>query len=154
MTQSDTPARGDETDVLAHLDTTAMSGLYWYLGRAGLYRRVPVRLRHRCHRVGPRLHPLQARRASGRVTWWPAHRWAPARGAGIAGPLTDHFGRKSLLITDAAIYAIGALLSAFTVNAAMLLVVPDADRARRGRRLGHRHGLHRGVRAPRAGEAS
>jgi MFS transporter, SP family, arabinose:H+ symporter len=44
-----------------------------------------------------------------------------AAGALVAGPLTDHFGRKSLLITDAAIYALGALLSAFTVNAAMLL---------------------------------
>jgi SP family arabinose:H+ symporter-like MFS transporter len=42
-------------------------------------------------------------------------------GALIAGPLTDHFGRKTLLITDAAIYAAGALLSAFTVNVAMLL---------------------------------
>src|SRR6201987_2682856 len=37
-------------------------------------------------------------------------------GALLAGPLTDRFGRKTLLITDAAIYAIGALLSAFTVN--------------------------------------
>jgi sugar porter (SP) family MFS transporter len=44
-----------------------------------------------------------------------------AAGALIAGPLTDRFGRKSLLITDAGIYAIGALLSAFTINAGMLL---------------------------------
>ena len=44
-----------------------------------------------------------------------------AAGALIAGPLTDRFGRKSLLITDAAIYAIGAILSAVTVNAFMLL---------------------------------
>jgi len=44
-----------------------------------------------------------------------------AAGALIAGPLTDRFGRKSLLVTDAAIYAIGAILSAVTVNAAMLL---------------------------------
>src|SRR5678816_2565028 len=44
-----------------------------------------------------------------------------AAGALIAGPLTDLFGRKTLLITDAAIYAIGALLSAFTVNVFMLL---------------------------------
>jgi MFS transporter, SP family, arabinose:H+ symporter len=44
-----------------------------------------------------------------------------AAGALIAGPLTDRFGRKSLLITDAAIYAIGAILSAVTINAAMLL---------------------------------
>jgi SP family arabinose:H+ symporter-like MFS transporter len=42
-------------------------------------------------------------------------------GALIAGPLTDAFGRKTLLVTDAAIYAIGALLSAFTVNVFMLL---------------------------------
>jgi sugar porter (SP) family MFS transporter len=44
-----------------------------------------------------------------------------AAGALVAGPLTDHFGRKSLLIADAAIYAIGAILSAVTVNAFMLL---------------------------------
>jgi MFS transporter, SP family, arabinose:H+ symporter len=44
-----------------------------------------------------------------------------AAGALVAGPLTDHFGRKSLLITDAAIYAVGAILSAVAVNAFMLL---------------------------------
>src|SRR5580693_5512052 len=44
-----------------------------------------------------------------------------AAGALIAGPLTDRFGRKILLITDAAIYAVGALLSAFTVNWFMLV---------------------------------
>src|SRR5215210_1580656 len=45
-----------------------------------------------------------------------------AVGAFSAGPLTDRFGRKSLLIADAAIYALGALLSAATVNTGMLLV--------------------------------
>ena len=45
-------------------------------------------------------------------------------GALIAGPLTDAFGRKTLLITDAAIYAIGALLSAFTVECLHAAVVP------------------------------
>src|ERR1700742_1654878 len=45
-----------------------------------------------------------------------------AAGAIIAGPLTDRFGRKSLLVADAAIYALGALLSAFTPNAARLLI--------------------------------
>jgi SP family arabinose:H+ symporter-like MFS transporter len=44
-----------------------------------------------------------------------------AAGALLAGPLTDRFGRKSLLITDAAIYAIGAILSAVTVNWFMLV---------------------------------
>ncbi|HEX5405787.1 MAG TPA: sugar porter family MFS transporter [Pseudonocardiaceae bacterium] len=45
-----------------------------------------------------------------------------AAGAIIAGPLTDRLGRKSLLVADAAIYALGALLSAFTPNAAILLI--------------------------------
>jgi hypothetical protein len=44
-----------------------------------------------------------------------------AAGALIAGPLTDRFGRKSLLVGDAVIYAVGAILSAVTINAAMLL---------------------------------
>jgi SP family arabinose:H+ symporter-like MFS transporter len=44
-----------------------------------------------------------------------------AVGALAAGPLTDRFGRKSLLLADAAIYALGAILSAVTINAGMLL---------------------------------
>ena len=44
-----------------------------------------------------------------------------AAGALFAGPLTDRFGRKALLITDAAIYAVGSILSAVTINAGMLL---------------------------------
>jgi SP family arabinose:H+ symporter-like MFS transporter len=45
-----------------------------------------------------------------------------AAGAIIAGPLTDRLGRKSLLVADALIYALGALLSAFTPNAVVLLI--------------------------------
>jgi SP family arabinose:H+ symporter-like MFS transporter len=44
-----------------------------------------------------------------------------AAGALLAGPLTDKFGRKALLTTDAAIYAVGAILSAVTIDAGMLL---------------------------------
>ena len=44
-----------------------------------------------------------------------------AAGALAAGPLADRFGRKSLLVIDAAIYAVGALLSAFTPNVGVLL---------------------------------
>jgi sugar porter (SP) family MFS transporter len=44
-----------------------------------------------------------------------------AVGALLAGPLADRFGRKSLLIADALIYAVGAILSAVTPNAAVLL---------------------------------
>ena len=45
-----------------------------------------------------------------------------AAGALLAGPLTDRFGRKSLLIADAVIYAAGALLAAFTPTAAVLVI--------------------------------
>jgi sugar porter (SP) family MFS transporter len=44
-----------------------------------------------------------------------------AAGALLAGPLTDRFGRKFLLVADALIYAIGALLSALTWHVAVLL---------------------------------
>ncbi|HET8598727.1 MAG TPA: sugar porter family MFS transporter [Segeticoccus sp.] len=45
-----------------------------------------------------------------------------AVGAICAGPLTDKFGRKSLLIADAGIYAAGAILSAVTPDAIVLLI--------------------------------
>jgi MFS transporter, SP family, arabinose:H+ symporter len=44
-----------------------------------------------------------------------------AFGAILAGPLTDRFGRKYLLVADALIYAVGAILSAVTPNAELLL---------------------------------
>ncbi|MBO0834033.1 MAG: sugar porter family MFS transporter [Actinobacteria bacterium] len=45
-----------------------------------------------------------------------------AAGAIVGGPAADRFGRKALLIVDAAIYALGAILSAVTPDAAILLV--------------------------------
>jgi MFS transporter, SP family, arabinose:H+ symporter len=45
-----------------------------------------------------------------------------AVGALSAGTLTDRFGRKSLLIIDAGIYALGAILSAVAWNIEVLLV--------------------------------
>jgi SP family arabinose:H+ symporter-like MFS transporter len=44
-----------------------------------------------------------------------------AVGALLAGPLTDLFGRKSLLVADAGIYTLGALLSAVTWHAWVLI---------------------------------
>ncbi|HZU57845.1 MAG TPA: sugar porter family MFS transporter [Actinocrinis sp.] len=44
-----------------------------------------------------------------------------AAGAILAGPAADRFGRKTLLVVDAGIYALGAILSAVTVDAGMLL---------------------------------
>jgi sugar porter (SP) family MFS transporter len=45
-----------------------------------------------------------------------------AAGALCAGPLTDRLGRKSLLIFDALLYAVGSILSAFTPDVAVLMV--------------------------------
>ena len=44
-----------------------------------------------------------------------------AAGAILGGPAADRFGRKALLITDTVIYAVGAILSAVTPDAAVLL---------------------------------
>src|SRR5215472_9833911 len=45
-----------------------------------------------------------------------------AAGAILAGPAADRFGRKTLLVVDAGIYAVGAILSAVTPDAAVLLI--------------------------------
>src|SRR5260370_12122113 len=44
-----------------------------------------------------------------------------AAGAMLGGPAADRFGRKTLLIVDAGLYAVGAILSAVTPDAAVLL---------------------------------
>ncbi|HEY2271279.1 MAG TPA: sugar porter family MFS transporter, partial [Jatrophihabitantaceae bacterium] len=45
-----------------------------------------------------------------------------AAGALLAGPLTDRLGRKKVLVIDALIYAIGALLCAFTWHVSVLMI--------------------------------
>jgi sugar porter (SP) family MFS transporter len=45
-----------------------------------------------------------------------------AAGAILAGPAADRFGRKSLLVIDAGIYAVGSILSAVTWHASVLLI--------------------------------
>src|SRR6201999_3925628 len=44
-----------------------------------------------------------------------------AAGAILAGPISDRFGRKTLLVIDAGIYAVGAILSAVTPDVGVLL---------------------------------
>jgi MFS transporter, SP family, arabinose:H+ symporter len=45
-----------------------------------------------------------------------------AAGAIMAGPLTDRFGRKALLVFDAGLYAVGSILSAVSPDLAVLLI--------------------------------
>src|SRR6202008_4850804 len=93
-------------NVLEDLDSRIPTGFYWYL--AGLA----------C--VGGILFGYDTSNIGSALGFIPSHRWSfwtgylvvgASLGAGagtlIAGPLTDHFGRKPLLIPDAAIYAIG-----------------------------------------------
>jgi sugar porter (SP) family MFS transporter len=109
-----------EVDVLSGLDTAPTTGFYWYLSLLAC--------------VGGFLFGYDTAVIGSVLDFIPYHLSDLAKGylvAGAsigaavgalgAGPLTDKFGRKSLLIVDAAIYALGAILSAFTVNAAMLL---------------------------------
>ena len=120
MAQSETPARGEETNVLAHLDTTAMSGLYWYLALLACIG--GFLFGYDTAVIGSVLDFIPYKLGD----FWTGYLVAGASlgaavGALAAGPLTDRFGRKSLLMADAGIYALGAILSALTINAAMLI---------------------------------
>ena len=120
MAQSQTPARGDETNVLAHLDATAMSGLYWYLALLACIG--GFLFGYDTAVIGSVLDFIPYKLGD----FWTGYLVAGASlgaavGALAAGPLTDRFGRKSLLMADAGIYALGAILSALTINAAMLI---------------------------------
>src|SRR2546429_8749808 len=107
-------------NVLEDLDSRIPTNFYWYLAVLACVGGFPCGSHPA--KTGPALAFIPYHLSS----FWTGYLVAgaslgAAAGALIAGPLTDLFGRKTLLITDAAIYAIGALLSAFTVNAFMLL---------------------------------
>jgi len=113
---------GNQRDgsVLDGLDSSSMTGLYWYLAMLAciggfLFGYDTAVIGSVLDFVPYKLSPF-----------WTGYLVAGASlgaavGALAAGPLTDKFGRKSLLMADASIYAVGALLSALTVNAAMLI---------------------------------
>jgi SP family arabinose:H+ symporter-like MFS transporter len=107
-------------DVLEDLDSRIPTNFYWYL--AVLACVGGFLFGYDTSNIGSALGFIPYHLSS----FWTGYLVAGASlGAGVgallAGPLTDRFGRKTLLITDAAIYAVGALLSAFTINAFMLL---------------------------------
>src|SRR6201993_3369041 len=114
------PAEPARRDVLADLDSRIPTNFYWYLAVLAC--------------VGGFLFGYDTSNIGSALDFIPYHlssfatgylvagaSLGAAAGALIAGPLTDRFGRKSLLITDAVIYAVGAILSAVTINAVMLL---------------------------------
>jgi len=106
--------------VLSGLDSAATTGFYWYLALLAC--------------VGGFLFGYDTAVIGSVLVFIPYHLGSFATGylvAGAslgaavgalgAGPLTDRYGRKSLLMADAAVYALGAILSAVTINAGMLL---------------------------------
>ena len=107
-------------DVLADLDSRIPTNFYWYL--AVLACIGGFLFGYDTSNIGSALGFIPYHLSSFALGYLVAGAsLGAAAGALIAGPLTDHFGRKFLLITDAAIYAIGAILSAVTVDAGMLL---------------------------------
>jgi len=118
-----TPARTEQPPaegVLAALDSNPPSSFYWYLALLAC--------------VGGFLFGYDTSNIGSALPFIPYHlssfatgylvagaSLGAAVGALAAGPLTDRFGRKSLLIVDVVIYAVGAILSAAALNAGMLL---------------------------------
>jgi len=117
---TDADTEPERTGVLADLDNQVTTSFYWYLAVLSC--------------IGGFLFGYDTADIGSVLAFVPYHlsdfatgylvagaSIGAAVGALGAGPLTDRFGRKSLLIADAAIYAIGALLSAFAWNAGILL---------------------------------
>ncbi|HLN76706.1 MAG TPA: sugar porter family MFS transporter [Nocardioidaceae bacterium] len=120
MTASERSEQTRSEGVLAGLDTSAMSSFYWYLALLAciggfLFGYDTAVIGSVLDFVPYELSPL----ATGYLVAGAS--LGAAVGALAAGPLTDRFGRKSLLMADALIYAVGAILSAVTINAGMLL---------------------------------
>lgn len=120
MTAAPEEEQRNEDNVLSALDTAATSSFYWYLAALSC--------------VGGFLFGYDTSVIGSVLVFIPYHLGSFATGYLVAGAslgaavgalgagfLTDRLGRKSLLIADTAIFALGALLSAVTVNAFMLL---------------------------------
>ena len=142
---SEAKAAEPERHVLADLDSRIPTTFYWYL--AVLACIGGFLFGYDTSNIGSALGFIPYHLSSFAVGYLVAGAsLGAAAGALVAGPLTDRFGRKILLVTDADIYAIGAILSAVTVDAGMLLASPDADRTGDRRRLRDCHRIYHGVR--------
>jgi MFS transporter, SP family, arabinose:H+ symporter len=120
MVSETKPAQPSGRNVLEELDSRIPTNFYWYLAVLAC--------------IGGFLFGYDTSNIGSALGFIPYHlssfatgylvagaSLGAAAGALIAGPLTDRFGRKILLIGDASIYAVGAILSAVTVDAGMLL---------------------------------
>jgi SP family arabinose:H+ symporter-like MFS transporter len=120
MVSETKPAQPSGRNVLDELDSRIPTNFYWYL--AVLACIGGFLFGYDTSNIGSALGFIPYHLSS----FWTGYLVAgaslgAAAGALIAGPLTDKFGRKILLVGDAAIYAVGAILSAVTVDAGMLL---------------------------------
>src|SRR6201988_5483622 len=107
-------------NVLDELDSRIPTNFYWYLAVLACIGGFPFG--YETSNIGSALGFIPYHLSSFATGYLVAGAsLGAAVGALVAGPLTDKFGRKVLLIVDASIYAIGAILSAVTVNAGMLL---------------------------------
>lgn len=119
-TSSETEEEPQGEGVLADLDSQATGSFYWYL--AVLACIGGFLFGYDTSVVGSVLDFIPYDLGSFETGYLVAGASIGAAvGALAAGPFTDRFGRKSLLVVDAAIYAIGALLSALTISDVMLL---------------------------------
>ena len=119
-TEPKTEQPGDE-GVLARLDSQVTTSFYWYLALLSCVG--GFLFGYDTAVIGSVLDFIPYELSN----FWTGYLVAgaslgAAAGAIAAGPLTDRFGRKSLLIVDAAIYAVGAILSAVAWNTEVLLI--------------------------------
>jgi MFS transporter, SP family, arabinose:H+ symporter len=120
MVSETKPAQPSGRNVLDDLDSRIPTNFYWYL--AVLACIGGFLFGYDTSNIGSALGFLPYHLSSFATGYLVAGAsLGAAAGALIAGPLTDHFGRKILLIVDASIYAIGAILSAITPDAGVLL---------------------------------
>ena len=120
MVSETKPAQPSGRNVLEDLDSRIPTNFYWYL--AVLACIGGFLFGYDTSNIGSALGFLPYHLSSFATGYLVAGAsLGAAAGALVAGPLTDHFGRKILLIVDASIYAVGAILSAITPDAGVLL---------------------------------
>jgi sugar porter (SP) family MFS transporter len=120
MTTSAKAEQPNDVGVLASLDSAATTSFYWYLALLACVG--GFLFGYDTADIGSVLDFIPYELSDFATGYLVAGASIGAAvGALAAGPLTDRYGRKSLLIVDAAIYALGAILSALAVNAGMLI---------------------------------